>query len=186
MGNFDSLFLVTVSLTTKVYFILCITDPGMARQNSLASAGANFTKPGAHNKVYLCMSAIGSTPSHLGAAVIYEWLPRPLPPSPASPMSVGPLLSANKVLLLRSPPPRKVICQSGPNKKGQGRERGRILKYDPSAAAPTHELLSLPFQFCSGNGKFKISCTGSSSHFRTLLPYSSTQPLPAQQPNHAP
>ena len=29
-------------------------DPGKARQNSLATAGTNFTKPGAHNKVHLC------------------------------------------------------------------------------------------------------------------------------------
>ena len=31
-------------------------DPGLARQNSLATAGANFTKPGAQNKVNLCIS----------------------------------------------------------------------------------------------------------------------------------
>ena len=30
-------------------------DPGRARQNSLATAGTNFTKPGAHNKGDLCM-----------------------------------------------------------------------------------------------------------------------------------
>ena len=29
-------------------------DPGRARQNSLATAGANITKPGAHNKGDLC------------------------------------------------------------------------------------------------------------------------------------
>ena len=29
-------------------------DPGRARQNSLATAGTNFTKPGAHNKGDLC------------------------------------------------------------------------------------------------------------------------------------
>ena len=31
-------------------------DPGRARQNSLATAGTNFTKPGVHNKGDLCMS----------------------------------------------------------------------------------------------------------------------------------
>ena len=30
-------------------------DPGRARQNSLATAGTNFTKPGAQNKGDLCM-----------------------------------------------------------------------------------------------------------------------------------
>ena len=30
-------------------------DPGRARRNSLATAGTNFTKPGAHNKGDLCM-----------------------------------------------------------------------------------------------------------------------------------
>ena len=30
-------------------------DPGRARQNSLATAGTNFTKPGAHNKGALCI-----------------------------------------------------------------------------------------------------------------------------------
>ena len=29
-------------------------DPGRARQSSVAAAGANFTKPGAHNKGDLC------------------------------------------------------------------------------------------------------------------------------------
>ena len=29
-------------------------DPGRARQNSLATAGTNFTKPGAQNKGDLC------------------------------------------------------------------------------------------------------------------------------------
>ena len=29
-------------------------DPGRARQNSLATAGTNFTKPGAQKKVDLC------------------------------------------------------------------------------------------------------------------------------------
>ena len=29
-------------------------DPGRARQKSLATAGTNFTKPGAHTKVDLC------------------------------------------------------------------------------------------------------------------------------------
>ena len=29
-------------------------DPGRTRQNSLATAGTNFTKPGAHNKGDLC------------------------------------------------------------------------------------------------------------------------------------
>ena len=31
-------------------------DPGRAKQNSLATAGTNFTKPGAQNKGDLCMS----------------------------------------------------------------------------------------------------------------------------------
>jgi len=30
-------------------------DPGRAGQNSLATAGTNYTKPGAHNKGDLCM-----------------------------------------------------------------------------------------------------------------------------------
>ena len=30
-------------------------DPGRARQNSLATAGTNFTKPGAYNKVDICI-----------------------------------------------------------------------------------------------------------------------------------
>ena len=32
-------------------------DPGRARQNSLATAGTNLTKPGAHNKGDLCTSS---------------------------------------------------------------------------------------------------------------------------------
>ena len=30
-------------------------DPGRTRQKSLATAGTNFTKPGVHDKVDLCM-----------------------------------------------------------------------------------------------------------------------------------
>ena len=30
-------------------------DPGRARQNSVATAGTNFTKPGAQNKGDLCI-----------------------------------------------------------------------------------------------------------------------------------
>ena len=36
-------------------------DPGRARQNSLATAGTNFTKPGAQNKGDLCNCDIGKT-----------------------------------------------------------------------------------------------------------------------------
>ena len=34
-------------------------DPGRARQNSLATEGTNFTKPGAQNKVDPCMAILG-------------------------------------------------------------------------------------------------------------------------------
>ena len=33
-------------------------DPGRVRQNSLATTGTNFTKPGAQNKVYPCITGI--------------------------------------------------------------------------------------------------------------------------------
>ena len=36
-------------------------DPGRARQNSIATAGTNFTKPGAQNKVDLCQALDYST-----------------------------------------------------------------------------------------------------------------------------
>ena len=42
---------------TEVSFILCKKDPGRARQNSLATAGTNFTKPGVQNKGDLCRRA---------------------------------------------------------------------------------------------------------------------------------
>ena len=41
-----------VKLFTEVYFFW--RKKGRARQNSLATEGTNFTKPGAHNKVDLC------------------------------------------------------------------------------------------------------------------------------------
>ena len=36
---------------------LAMQHPGRARQNSLATAGTNFTKPGAQNKGDLCMTS---------------------------------------------------------------------------------------------------------------------------------
>ena len=136
---------------------------------------------------YPCISIFGELISlfNAAAAVIYVWLQRPLPPSPASRMSVGWSAHSFRQTRFCYCAPRRRPERSSVSRGQQKRagKRGRILKYDPSAAAPTHELLSLPFQFCSGNGKFKISCTGSSSHSRTLLPYSSSWPLPAQQPN---
>ena len=37
-------------------------DPGRARQNSPATAGTNFTKPGAHNKGDLCTMGVSFVP----------------------------------------------------------------------------------------------------------------------------
>ena len=51
--------------TTKHY-------PGRAGQNSLATAGTNFTKPGAQHKVDLCMSELPLLPGFLAGVIFFS------------------------------------------------------------------------------------------------------------------
>ena len=53
-------------------------DPGRARQNSLATAGTNFTKPGAQNKGDLCSCIRFTIPNLLNHFKLLELLPQPM------------------------------------------------------------------------------------------------------------
>ena len=80
----------------------------------------------------------------------------------------------------------KVKSLSGERKWDRGREGGKnTVACQIKRRQNRKEGRKEGRQRREGAKRITLHITGSSSHLRTMLPESSSQPLPAKQPNHA-